>query len=199
MRKQYPVVFLGMATSFLAACGGSSTSTNGFDSLLSQGNNLVNTAPSNFTTPAEMPTSGTATYAGFAGFSEDPTFDPTNPEEVSAVNLAVDFAAAPGSGVTGSFSNFWAIDPTTGDKFPLHGTIAIDSSSGGFGGISGSQLTAFGQGTISDDNGASALWIVDVNGLFLGSTVPMVAGTADGTYDFGGGPIPVYGGFIAKR
>lgn len=201
VRPMWAVLPIG-ALLLLAACGGSSTAPTGasFKDMRSRGIDLIDRLPGTATPTANLPTSGSATYRGVAGFSGDPTFDPrTESSILSDMSLTARCDAPKAEQISGTLSNFRGTTARGADRlFP--GTLNISSSSLPGGGISGNGFSAGVTGTLANPSGVDAKFNMRMDGHFRGTNSGFVAGTMSGsltsTVD---GTEPFYGQFAGER
>ena len=151
---------------FLAACGGGGgDSQANFSTMESRGNALINKIEDQSATPVNsMPTTGTATYSGIAGFA------PSINDEIqvlSEASLTANFGA---STIAGSLTNFRDYENTA-----IPGTVSIQS-----GVISGNQFGADLTGSLTVD-GAAAPVNGTIDGGFVGASGSLIAGIIEGT------------------
>lgn len=184
----------------LSGCFGSSS--NLADDLADKGEALamkhLNADPTDPGDPALA--SGTGTYAGVAGFKQDPaaTLDQiaTTPEALSDITLTADFDAATAEGTLSNFAvtehdtGFFGDHVETVEKFDLKGgTIAGNQINGGT--IEGNLKTPEGE-----DYVISGDW----DGQFTGEGADGVHGGLQTTLEGGGfPPVDIAGGYVAEK
>ncbi|MFU8863304.1 MAG: transferrin-binding protein-like solute binding protein [Rhodobacterales bacterium] len=166
-----------VAIATLSACGGSSTGPSSFttagtpppaasnqaafDERVSRGLALVDKYEDASVT-AVMPTSGSASYSGLAGFSDVRNFDVEDVLATADVSMTANFTAGGGT-VSGDISNFLAINEDNTQIEAYSGSLQI---SGGT--IIGSNLVANVGGTLVDPEGAFSV-TGNMQGEFLGA------------------------------
>lgn len=179
------------SSSLLAACGGSSTGSNSFETIASEGRSLVaQYGAAEATDPANMPTTGTATYNGAAAYSSDYS-SAVNiaqyAETVSDVTLTADFA---NSTVTGTADNFHTVatpNVTLNGSLSLNGTITGNTFSTDLSGTVTETITGL-TGAEAAYNGTQVpvTYTGSTNGEFVGSSAEAfrATGTGNGTATF---------------
>ena len=180
------VTSLAGCSFFLTACGGSSTGSNSFETLASEGRSLIaqyGTAPT--TDIANIPTTGTATYEGVAAYStqySSPVDISQYATTVSDVTLTADFA---NSTVTGTADNFHTVSTP---NVTLNGSLALS------GNITGNTFSTNLNGTVTETitglTGAQASlngtqlpvsYTGSTSGVFVGSSAEAFRATGTGT------------------
>lgn len=191
MNKTGPILAV-LASIGLAACGGGSgddsppptlddfdTLTSDFDGLLGQ----YLSSPA--TLPAEMPISGSATYAGSAVFTDvsiNPNDAINDPRSAANVELLADFTTAE---IDGRFYNFRSVDPNeriSGQLDVVNGAIDDNLISGTLAG------TLIVDGAVEDQTGAT------LTGNFNGPDYERLGGLVVGT-----DPGRYHGVFVTER
>lgn len=125
------------------------------------------------TDASDMPTTGSAAYAGVAGFNYDARATGLEDYDVMAdVTLEADFDDGD---VTGTFDNF-----NTFDDQVLDGELTVTEGT-----IDETSVTGNAIGSFVDGEDA-ALWDLEINGDFLGNDGENIFGTVDGTISNGG-------------
>lgn len=166
--KTNTAIVLASSAFFLAACGGSSTSSSSgasFDSMVTRGEALINKIDGQSITPVRsMPTAGTASYSGVAGFGAS-IYDEV--EVLSEASLTANFGS---SSISGNLTNFRDYENTA-----IPGSVAIQS-----GVIRGNQFSANLNGSVTTDGGAQAV-NGTLDGGFAGASANLVAGVIEGT------------------
>lgn len=158
---------------FLAACGGSSTSSSGagFAELGLKGANLVADWGDAAATPiGSMPT-GTFNYSGVAGFNYgnfSNSYIASNAEAVADVNLQANFSS---NTITGRITNFVDYTDTAGAG-------AIDLRNGV---ITGNGFSADATGTVTY-LGTPLVAQGQIAGAFVGPNADALLGRIDGTW-----------------
>ena len=189
MKRKFTIVAIIVCSStLLAACGGSSTGSNSFETIASEGRSFIAQYGTAATTdPANMPTTGTATYNGTAAYSTEYSSAVDIIQlgtTVSDVTLTADFA---NSTVTGTVDNFHTISTP---NVVLNGSLSLD------GNITGSTFSTNLNGTITETltgltgsqasfNGTQlpVSYTGTTNGVFIGSGAEAfrATGTGNGT------------------
>jgi hypothetical protein len=153
-----------MSSILLAACvsGGKDAS---YDEMYSRGKSLVSKFESEDPTPVgAMPTTGTATYSGVAGFGAETS---EQVEVMSQASLAANFAT---SSISGNLTNFRDYENNS-----IPGSVAIQNTS-----INGNQFTAPMNGSLTV-NGAPSAVNGTMVGAFGGANANSIAGIIEGT------------------
>ncbi|MFC0281383.1 transferrin-binding protein-like solute binding protein [Falsigemmobacter intermedius] len=154
------------STFFLAACGGSGGGSQAsFSTMESRGTALIEKLEGQSATPVSaMPSAGSATYSGIAGFAPS-IYDEV--EVLSEASLTANFAS---STIAGNLTNFRDYQNTA-----IPGSVNIHS-----GVISGNEFGADLTGSLTVDGRASA---VDgsMAGAFVGANAGGVVGLIEGT------------------
>ncbi|MDF1707302.1 MAG: hypothetical protein P1U72_04335 [Paracoccaceae bacterium] len=186
--------FLAIAT--LSACGGSSTgsasfetSEQAFDERLANAQALVDKYEDASAT-IDMPTSGTASYTGFAAFAETEDFEEEDVFAIADVSMTANFTATGGS-ISGSMTNFLAFPEDDGAVESIGGSLAIANAD-----FTGSTFSTTVSGTLTDPEG-SVTFTGNMTGQFVGSAGGAIrAGLemldTEDNYGF-------YGGIIAEK
>lgn len=181
-----------MGCSFLlTACGGSSTGSSSFETIVSEGRAILDQyGAAAATDPANMPTTGTATYNGAAAYSSDYSSAADivqYAETVSDVTLTADFA---NSTVTGTADNFHTVSTpnvTLSGSLSLNGTISGNSFSTDLNGTVTETLTGL-TGAQAAYNGTQVpfTYTGSTSGVFVGSAAEafLAVGTGTGTATF---------------
>ena len=159
------------AAVFLTACGGGSSgsgsggSNASFSSMANRGEALIEKIDTMNVTPSNsMPTAGTATYKGVAGFAAS-EYDEI--EVISEASLTANFSR---STIAGNLTNFRDYENTA-----IPGTVSLQS-----GKIRGNEFGADLNGQVTID-GKKAAVNGDMYGGFAGSKANMMAGFIEGT------------------
>jgi len=139
------------------------------------------------TAPANMPTTGSAEYAGVAGFTYDTPATGVEDYDVMAdVALTADFESGD---VTGSFDNF-----NRSDDVDMDGELTVTEGAITDAALSGNAIGSFVDGEEAE------LWDLELNGTFMGDHGEYAYGTADGTATNGGADSTnVYGEFTVGQ
>jgi len=186
------------AIAALSACGGSSTgpasfttaSTQAtFDDRVSRGFALGDKYDDAEPT-TNMPTSGTATYAGIAGFADVANFDEADVIGSADVSMTASFTATGGS-VSGSMTNFLALNDETNQVEALQGSLTIADQTiidNGF------VTTVSGKLTSSEDTSDIT---GSMSGQFIGDQAAAIGATM--TLRDGEDDAPIYGALIAEK
>lgn len=130
-----------------------------------------------------MPTEGTATYKGYAGYSDNP--DAENADYMSNVTLNANFADAT---IDGSLTNF-----RDANNRKLAGSVDVTDGT-----IVDNEFSANLSGTLSQDD-ESGIVSGDMYGAFLGEGAEAVVGAMSGGINIGDADFPLYGVFIAEK
>lgn len=193
------------AIAALSACGGSSTgpasfTTVGspppatsnqvaFDERVSRGIALGDKYDDVVPT-SNMPTSGTASYAGLAGFADVP--DPDEADLIGSADVSMTATFTPSGGsVSGSMTNFLGLNDDTNQVEALQGTLTIADQT-----IIGNGFVTTVSGTLTDPGGTLNV-TGSMNGQFLGDEAAAIGATmilSDGEDD-----APIYGRLIAEK
>lgn len=154
--------------------------------------------PANATQAGEMPTTGSAAYVGIAQYSRGnlPGDPAARVDMTSHVHLTVNFAAPLTGSVSGSLTNFVAVDAATGAVTALSGSVALASDATH--GLSGTGISVTGSGTLQDAAGPQPAVSAELSGGFLGSDAGWITGTMAVIYDQYGVPIPMTGTFVVN-
>jgi len=185
------------AIAALSACGGSSTgpasfTTAGnqaaFDERSSQGLALADkydgVAPT-----SNMPTSGSATYIGFAGFADTPDAEVADLIGSADVSMTASFTATGGS-VRGSMTNFLALNDETNQVEALQGSLSINEAA-----FTSNEFTTTVSGQLTDSDGTSNV-SGTMTGGFLGDAGAAIGASME--LDSGDGD-PIFGALIAEK
>ena len=192
---KHQLAVLAVATMALSGCDsvtsvfdGSSTAAPAFDDQIVDFLDLsFDQTTMGQTSVNQMPTLGSATYDGVAGFAEFPTTGNVADYQIMAdLSLVADFDTG---AMTGELTNF-----NQRDDQQLEGSLRLSN-----GRISGSGFTADAIGTV--DYGTDPLvWDLEVQGDFRGSSGQSVSGTANGTLSDGSAvTTPMFGDFVATN
>lgn len=182
----------------LSACGGSSTgpasfttaSTQAmFDDRLERGEALIDKYDNALPT-SNMPTTGTASYAGLAGFADGPNFDEADVVATAEVAMTASFTPSGGS-VSGSMSNFLALNSDTNEVEALQGSLTIADQT-----IIANGFVTTVSGTLTDPEGTLNV-TGSMNGQFLGDEAAAIGATM--TLSDGEDDAPIYGRLIAEK
>lgn len=167
----------------LAACGGGGGGQlASFDDLSAEQVSLAEAAVAVDRTPvADMPSTGSASYDGVAGFSIGTMPQTTEDLNIlSELALTADFASG---AISGSLSNF-----NSAEGEDIEGTLALTN-----GQISDNTFTADAAGTLTR-GGAALATDLDMEGAFGGADAALLTGTATGM----AGADDMYGVFWAQ-
>ena len=162
----------------LSACGSSDSFAKMEDRGTALAAKYADTAPT-----AAMPEAGTATYKGYAGYSENPEAETA--DYMSNVTLNANFDDAK---IDGSLTNFR--DANNGK---LAGSVDVTD-----GMIDGNGFSAALSGTLSQ-GGESGAITGTMDGTFYGEGAEAVAGGMEGEITSGESSVPLYGLFIAEK
>ncbi|WP_145111087.1 transferrin-binding protein-like solute binding protein [Cereibacter sediminicola] len=185
------VVGLVVVAAGLSACGGSDGGTS-FDSLATRGDSLIEKYEVVELTPVgSMPTAGTASYEGVAGyfFSEaayDAAESAADADVLSTVSLTANFSD---SSIAGSLGNF-----KDREGVSVSGSVAIKD-----GQIMDNVFMADLDGSITAENETATVRGVTYGG-FVGGTAEAVMGAIEADIIHGPSDVEgLYGEFIAER
>jgi hypothetical protein len=180
----------------LSACGGGTSGISGFEDLGNKADGITKRVNDigeydaesdtfkNKTEVGEMPTQGTAAYAGVAGLwlnddqqkGEDDRAIGGTPEVAAEISLTADFET---SEISGSLTNFQA----SKEDDTLNGTVDISGGS-----ISGGNLNANLSGTLGgnvDGQDEEHTFTGAMTGTFLGDNAEAAVGYIDGSLSDG--------------
>jgi hypothetical protein len=188
--KSLGLVSVISAALLVSACSGSSNvSSDSFDQLATRGGGLISEfEDAGFTTEAQMPMTGTATYRGVAAFGldADPDVIIETAEILSNLTLNANFASG---AIDSSMTNFRDLQNNVG-------TGGLDISNGT---IIGSQFTADIGGNVAL-GGESVQIAGEMLGDFVGSGAEYLEGFIKADADFGlTGTEVIIGVFGASR
>lgn len=172
LMKLVSLTCLAFGAAILAGCGGGGSGGGGEAARQDAALDLLERAVSTDETPeAAMPSSGTASYAGYAGFSEGGSFDRSSVMALGDFAMTADFA---GSSVSGRIDGLR--DVANGRRMP--GGVDLTGS------ISGNEMSGTLRGAV--DRGRTT---GDFEGGFGGAAHDLVGGTISGDVNgtnFGG-------------
>lgn len=186
------------AIAALSACGGSSTGPASFTTASTQatfddrvsrgvalGDKYDEVGPT-----SNMPTSGTATYAGLAGFADTPNAEAADVYGTADVTMTANFTATGGS-VSGSMTNFLGKNDDNNQIEALQGSVTIADAT-----FAGNTFSTTVSGTLTDPEGTLNI-TGSMEGGFLGDEGAAIGATmvlSDGEDD-----APIYGALIAEK
>lgn len=139
-----------------------------------------------------MPTSGSASYSGLAGFANRPDFDKGDIIASADVSMTASFSATGGS-VSGSMTNFLALDQNdeTTEVEALRGSLAINEAA-----FTGNAFSTTISGQLTDSEGPfnvtgsmDARFVGD-EGAAIGASMVLSDGDDDGT---------IFGALVAEK
>jgi hypothetical protein len=185
-----------LAVAALSACGGSSTgsasfetSEQSFDDRVANAQALVDKYE-DATATIDMPTSGTAEYAGFAAFAETESFEEEDVFAIADVSMTANFTATGGS-ISGSMTNFLSFPEDDGEVESIGGSLAIANAN-----FTGSTFSTTVSGTLTDPEGP-VTFTGNMTGQFVGSSGAAIGASlemldTEDNYNF-------YGALIAEK